>query len=69
MQARLRKSIPKPSDLTVSQPKKIPEMNWEEYQQFWVDAISDFREKGLITDEHLRRSPRLVRAIKSFLRK
>jgi hypothetical protein len=69
MQARSRKNKPKPSELTDSKAQQTLEENWEDYRQYWVNAITEFREKGLITDEHLRRYPKLARALKSFLGK
>jgi hypothetical protein len=35
----------------------------DEDSRYWLDAISEFRNKGLITDDHLRRSPELRRAL------
>jgi len=50
-------------------PRKTVEENLEEYRQFWRRATAELIKAGLITDEHLRSSPRLARAIRNFLRK
>jgi len=60
----LKLSVPrnKTDKSSIPQPKTIEHM-WEEYRQFWLDATLQFRKEGLITDEHLRRFPRLRRTI------
>jgi hypothetical protein len=60
------------SDMAKSQmaePKKTVEANLDDHRRFWVKTIGEFLENGTITSEHLRRSPRLARVIKSFLEK
>lgn len=46
-----------------SAPKKSAEEMWYAYRRFCLDMINQFREKGLLTDEHLRRFPILREAI------
>jgi hypothetical protein len=67
---RSKLSVPrnKTDKSSISQPKKTIEQMWEEYRQSHVDMILQFRREGLITDEHLRRSPRLRRAIAALER-
>lgn len=55
--------------LRTSEPKKTFEQQWDEYRQFWLDAIVQWREEGLITDDHLRRFPSLRSALEQSNRK
>ena len=44
-------------------PDKTNQQALDEDSQFWLDAISQFRNEGLITDDHVSRFPELRRAL------
>ena len=45
---------------------KTPAERWEEWRQSQVDTILQLRKQGVITDAHLRQSPRLVAALRKL---